>query len=458
MRRLLLSILCLGLIVGPAATGAMARFTDTAQSANNVFQAWSPIQWLLTTQADFNSGVLNQVDTSASQGDVKLATTSDWYSSSWQYRRETMLSSATSMANYQIRVTLTTAIMGNPYSNVKADGSDIRFAGDDGVTLQDYWIESWNNTGTSTIWVEVANSGTSKIYMYYGNTSAIAASNGDNTFDFFDDFLGTSLDTTNKWDVINSSAGSYSVNGGLLTIQSTGDWFGTADTSLYVVSKSSFSFNYAAESLINQIGSDSYPRFFGLRASSATNSKMFVMVGDSDRSHITNAYRDSDGGNAAWYGENTGIANPGNNKVARFERDGNTVRSYYNNSLMNTRTVTNWNLVKVALTDTFVAGTQQASKFDWIFVRKYGSPEPITSVGAEENQSAGTTGITFQVRASDTPFAKDAAIPGWTDLGIANSPITSGLPSGQYKQWRATLVTSDTSKTPTLHDVTVEYY
>ena len=66
------------------------------------------------------------------------------------------------------------------------------------------------------------------------------------------------------------------------------------------------------------------------------------------------------------------------------------------------------------------------------------------------------TDITFEVRASDTSFAKDASTPSWTSVGGA-SPVTSELPSGRYVQWRATLSTSDNSKTPTLHDVTVSY-
>ena len=69
-----------------------------------------------------------------------------------------------------------------------------------------------------------------------------------------------------------------------------------------------------------------------------------------------------------------------------------------------------------------------------------------------------STNITFEVRANDTLFAKGDAMPDWTDLGPANSPITSGLPSGRYMQWRATLTTSDTSETPTLHEVRVYYY
>jgi hypothetical protein len=67
------------------------------------------------------------------------------------------------------------------------------------------------------------------------------------------------------------------------------------------------------------------------------------------------------------------------------------------------------------------------------------------------------TGITFEVRASDTVFLKTDAAPSWTSVG-GTSPVISGLPSGQYKQWRATLTTSDASNTPTLQEVRVFYY
>jgi hypothetical protein len=67
------------------------------------------------------------------------------------------------------------------------------------------------------------------------------------------------------------------------------------------------------------------------------------------------------------------------------------------------------------------------------------------------------TDITFEVRASDTLFAKDATTPSWISVG-GTSPVTSGLPSGRYMQWRATLTTSDTSQTPTLHEVRVYHY
>jgi hypothetical protein len=67
------------------------------------------------------------------------------------------------------------------------------------------------------------------------------------------------------------------------------------------------------------------------------------------------------------------------------------------------------------------------------------------------------TDITFEVRASDTLFLKDAVTPAWTPVG-GTSPISSGLPSGRYMQWRATLTTSNAAVTPLLHEVRVYHY
>ena len=111
------------------------------------------------------------------------------------------------------------------------------------------------------------------------------------------------------------------------------------------------------------------------------------------------------------------------------------------------------------------------SEYDWILVRKYADTDPTASVGAEEAYSPSTiasgvydtsevnagwdllgwdetlpsgTDITFEVRASDTPFLKDDATPAWQDASV--------LPTGRYQQWRATL-TSDSLETPILHEV-----
>ena len=93
------------------------------------------------------------------------------------------------MTNYQVNIALTSANM--TFANAKSDGSDIRIKAGDGVTDIPYWIEQWNSTKqVGSIWANVPSipSGTSTIYLVYGNPSASTTSSGTNTFLFFDDF------------------------------------------------------------------------------------------------------------------------------------------------------------------------------------------------------------------------------------------------------------------------------
>lgn len=137
---------------------------------------------------------------------VALILTSINLQAGWQYKQAISLSSTgTALTDYQVLVTLTT---GNfTYAHANADGSDIRFSTDGtGASAPDvdYWIESWNTSGDSKIWIEVPSipsSGGATVYLYYGNAGASSAASGDNTFIFFDDFAGSSLNT-NKWTVI----------------------------------------------------------------------------------------------------------------------------------------------------------------------------------------------------------------------------------------------------------------
>ncbi len=92
-------------------------------------------------------------------------------------------------------------------------------------------------------------------------------------------------------------------------------------------------------------------------------------------------------------------------------------------------------------------------------VKDTNSTSTIYSTLSWNESLAAGTDITFEVRASNTAFAKGDTSPSWVSLGSANSPIdlSSALPDTyQYFQWRAT--TSGTvNTTPTLQDVTVNY-
>ena len=119
-----------------------------------------------------------------------------WWNYDWQYRRVvTINNTGDLLTDYQIKIALDSSF---DYS--KSNGEDIRFVDSNNNELS-YWIEKWNVSGDSIIWVKVPSipSGKTTIYMYYGNPSASSASSGVNTFEFFDDF---STDTSSNYDMV----------------------------------------------------------------------------------------------------------------------------------------------------------------------------------------------------------------------------------------------------------------
>lgn len=96
--------------------------------------------------------------------------------------------------------------------NIQADFKDIRFTAADGETLLSYYLESITGdepNRIATFWVKIPQIPPEglPIYMYYSNPGAKDLSNGEDTFDFFDDFSGDNLDLT-KWEL---KQGVYSV-------------------------------------------------------------------------------------------------------------------------------------------------------------------------------------------------------------------------------------------------------
>lgn len=134
----------------------------------------------------------------------------------WQFQREITIheNSGKTLEEYQVLLDLSGS---NFPVTAKADGSDLRFVLD-GEELS-YWIEEFDlGVKTGKVWVKVPSipaNGETKIEMYYGNPSAGAVSNGDKTFEFFDDFDSGKLD---KW-VIRS--GDWSIENGELAGRGT---------------------------------------------------------------------------------------------------------------------------------------------------------------------------------------------------------------------------------------------
>ena len=148
--------------------------------------------------------------------------------SGWTYRKSHVINSASGAGtNYQIRIKAHygsgTDSGEDVYLNghCRTDFGDIRFTDDDGTTLLDYWMEEKSDSDYAVFWVEVKDdlsSSSATIYIYYGKSDATytdAQTHGENTFLFFDDFPGTSLDT-DKWTDIS---GDVSVSDSWVTYQ-----------------------------------------------------------------------------------------------------------------------------------------------------------------------------------------------------------------------------------------------
>ncbi len=136
----------------------------------------------------------------------------------WKYQREINIreNSGTALVDYQILIEL----KANDFpEEAQSSGADIRFTDANGKELS-YWMESWDRAAKiGMAWVKVPNipaDGDSRIIMHYGNPKAKSSSNGDATFEFFDDFDGESLDSK-KWNV--DMRENYSISDGKLTLE-----------------------------------------------------------------------------------------------------------------------------------------------------------------------------------------------------------------------------------------------
>jgi hypothetical protein len=124
------------------------------------------------------------------------------------------------LTDYQIRIPV------KYDADMNSDFSDIRFTANSGQLLP-YWLETKIDGLSAVFWVKmdkIPSSGTANLNMYFGNPVAASASNGENTFIFFDDFNDNSIDTV-KWTKNDQGTNHISESGGKLRFQTgTGAW------------------------------------------------------------------------------------------------------------------------------------------------------------------------------------------------------------------------------------------
>jgi hypothetical protein len=379
-----------------------------------------------------------------------------WYNVNWSRRAPVVINNPGSvLAGFQVRVDVTFD------ADMQVDFDDIRFTDSDGLALLPHWRATYTASSSARYWVKIPSipSGAKTIYMYYGNAGVSSASTGPATFDFFDDFSGD----LSQWTIDPENADKVyidAVNGNTApslrhdpdSSQTKNSYFDTRMmTTDYTMQ------NGVIEYDVYLAGTPRIIHQFGFRVNSLSFANGYCW-------RMQNSA--SDGGwlsfiNGSWskIGANWGPTAAGVWHTVKLEVVNDDFKAYVDGggavSVTNTLKQTADHLVS------HVHGISLTSSsyvlVDNVRVRQYASLEPTASVGTEETSSGLAISVTFEVRASDTIFLEDAATPSWTAVGLS-SPVTSILPSGRYKQWRAILTTMDEFNTPVLSEVRIYYY
>ncbi len=142
----------------------------------------------------------------------------------WSYRKAHDLegSNGGDLTDYQVRFRLYrtggTDSGGDCYlgSTVSQDFSDIRITTAENTPVP-FWIQDVTND-CATIWAKIPTIPTegTRVYIYWGNPTALSASDGNDTFLFFEDFAEATVDMT-RWTV--GGLGNVSLANGTVSIR-----------------------------------------------------------------------------------------------------------------------------------------------------------------------------------------------------------------------------------------------
>lgn len=456
-----------------------------------ISKAFADSTW---TQTDWSGGVSSgtvkstvstyssktNIDTSTS-GQFMLDVKSTWSDSlnNWNYRSPiTVTNNSSELTDFQVKVSVDTSSL-ILSSKMESDCKDLRFTKSDG-TLLPYWIETGLHgcdTSSTYIWTKFDSlpNGSTDIYLYYGNSSATDAQNGDNVFEFFDDFNDGSIDGT-KWSqgVIGSTSGT--------NFTESGGYLNGGNTNRYIQSTSTFTGNYTAETRV--IDNSSAPNGFTSVGFWASTSNSWGTLIHNGTSYQRN--------NSSWPNFNTF-------SKQKWERDINTVigtAGYASRTAedgeQRTYSATNSGGISseyLRLSTRYDSGTYNQNydaDWDWIFVRKAVSTDPTGgSLGTEETKYAdsgnlvsniydgqyptdwgtltfttsGLGTVTVKVRTDSnsdmsgaTAWASCSGISSGTDLS-STSCVTD---TDRYLQYQVTLAPSGVN-TPIVQDITITH-
>jgi len=283
-----------------------------------------------------------------------------------RYREITVSNNETSaLSDFQVPIEI-----GGDFLD-KADPNNLFLVDDNGV-LYPYWVEQWKRpTGKARIWtkVDLPASGNKILNLYYDGIVGENPANGDDVFEFFDDFDGGLLNT-DKWAEINNTT--ISLSSSNIALSDDGQ----------IESKDSFGNGHIFESRVYATEQDS--NFLRLYK----DSDNFYELGNSDadandnfervrlRTKLSGTYYDV----AVDKLDIRGV----HKRYKLRRRSNGYIDAYQEDSLVGTQSshlVSSDLKLRLNVWDSSQESTLYA---DWVFVRKYTANEPSVSVGSEK--------------------------------------------------------------------------
>jgi len=327
--------------------------------------------------------------------------------SGFSYRKSHVINPASNAGtNYQIRIVAHYGAGADSGEDVylngkcRTDFGDVRFTDDDGVTELDYWMEEKVDSDYAVFWVKVADdlsASAQTIYVYYGKSDATTTSNGTNTFpDLFDDFEDGVIDT-NIWTKAVDDAAYADVyeTGGHLVLHKKAQYSSVwVDARVYTATKSvnkALRYRYmrdiisgGGENVRSVVGFSNHHVpgsitegvywYYGQWAG-YTYGNRIIYAAENDDTSLTSIY-ETDAPDEEWMIIESRWAT---NKVQHLKNDADRLTT------TDTTYIPDISLPLYFSVGCGAAGYEVKHHIDWVFIRKYISPEPSHGAwGSEE--------------------------------------------------------------------------